>query len=246
MIVRNISQTNQERLEAAADPSLKFSVRPLQTPDWAKSAVIYQVNTRQFSAEGNFAAVEAALPRIAEMGVDVLWFMPIYPLCERNKKTHEDADTEALGSHYAVYDFFSINPRYGAPEDFRRLVTKTHELGMKVILDFVPNHTGWDSRWMLRHPEWFKTDAAGKIISPVKLENGESWGWDDVAQLDHSKKRLRENLIQAHEFWLNNFDIDGFREDVAGEVPTLLWAEMRPRLEKIRPVFMLSEDEANY
>jgi alpha-amylase len=241
---RNVFLTNRERQLEAADSSLKFPVRPLNTPDWAKNAVIYQVNTRQFSAEGNFAAVEAALPRIAAMGVDVIWFMPIYPLCDSKKKCHEDATTECLGSHYAVYDFFSINPRYGTPEEFRSVVSKIHELGMKVILDFVPNHTGWDSRWMLRHPEWFKTDAAGAIISPVKLENGESWGWDDVAQLDHSKKRVRENLIQAHEFWLNNFDIDGFREDVAGEVPTALWAEMRPRLEKIRPIFMLSEDEA--
>ena len=244
LIVRNIYWTKREQQIAAADPSVKFPSRPLNTPDWAKNAVIYQVNTRQFSTEGNFAAVEAALPRIADMGVDVIWLMPIYPLCDTNKKCHEDAKTECLGSHYAVYDFFSINPRYGTPEDFRSLVAKIHELGMKVILDFVPNHTGWDSRWMLRHPEWFKKDAAGKIISPVKLENGESWGWDDVAQLDHSNKRLRENLIQAHEFWLNNFDIDGFREDVAGEVPTVLWNEMRLRLEKIRPIFMLSEDEA--
>ena len=196
LFFRNIYLSHKAAQIAEAAAALNFSERDLNTPDWAENAVIYQVNVRQFSEKGNFAAVEDALPRMAEMGVDVVWLMPIYPLCERNKKCHIDAPSECLGSHYAVYDFFSINPSYGTPEDFRQLVTKIHGLGMKIILDFVPNHTGWDSRWMLRHPEWFKHDTNGDIISPVKLENGESWGWDDVAQLDHSNKKLRENIIQ--------------------------------------------------
>ncbi len=243
-IFRNITLTKHfdAQKEEEHNPQT-FEEQPLATPDWAKNAVIYQANIRQFTPEGTFNAFAEHLDRIAALGVDMVWFMPIYPLCETNKKSHEEAKTECLGSHYAVYDFFSVNPRYGTPEDFRQLVKKIHDLGIKVILDFVPNHTGWDSRWMLRHPEWFKTDAKGNIMSPVKEENGESWGWDDVAQLNYSNMRMRENVIQAHEFWMREFDVDGFREDVAGEVPTFFWKELRTRLEKIRPVYMLSEDE---
>ena len=244
LIVRNIVLTEHFEKQKVTEPiNQTFEEKPLSTPDWVKNAVIYQVNVRQFTPEGTFNAFAEHLDRIADLGVDMIWLMPIYPLCDTNKKNHEEADTENLGSHYAVYDFFSVNPRYGTPEDFRNLVKKIHDLGIKVILDFVPNHTGWDSRWMLRHPEWFKQDAKGNILSPVKEENGEPWGWDDVAQLDYSNKRMRENVIQAHEFWMREFDVDGFREDVAGEVPTSFWNELRPRLEKIRPVFMLSEDE---
>ncbi|MBL7813428.1 MAG: alpha-glucosidase C-terminal domain-containing protein [Saprospiraceae bacterium] len=244
LMVRNVTLTKQFDEQKTAEPhEQKFKEVPLNTPDWVKNAVIYQVNIRQFSPEGTFNAFAEHLERIAALGVDMIWFMPIYPLCDTNKKCHPEADTECIGSHYAVYDYFSINPRYGTPEDFRNIVKKIHDLGMKVILDFVPNHTGWDSRWMLRHPEWFKKDKAGNIISPIKKENGESWGWDDVAQLDYSNMRMRENVIQAHEFWMREFNVDGFREDVAGEVPTFFWKELRHRLEKIRPVYMLSEDE---
>ena len=242
LIIRNVVLTNHFEAKKELE-DLVFEEKPLSTPDWVKNAVIYQVNIRQFSPEGTFKAFAEHIERIAALHVDMIWFMPIYPLCDTNKKMHEEAETECLGSHYAVYDYFSVNPRYGTPEDFRNIVKKIHKLGMKVILDFVPNHTGWDSRWMLRHPDWFKKDAYGNITSPVKAETGESWGWDDVAQLDYSVKRMRENVIQAHEFWMNEFDIDGFREDVAGEVPTSFWNELRPRLEKIRPVYMLSEDE---
>lgn len=244
LIFRNMYLTHQEEEQKKAEAIAPiYEEKPLSTPDWVKNAVIYQVNVRQFTPEGTFNAFAEHIDRIADLGVDIVWFMPIYPLCETNQKAHEEAETEVLGSHYAVYDFFSVNPRYGKPEDFRLVVKKLHDLGIKVILDFVPNHTGWDSRWMLRHPEWFKRDAEGNIMSPVKEENGESWGWDDVAQLDYNNKRMRENVIQAHEFWMREFDIDGFREDVAGEVPNSFWNELRPRLEKIRPVYMLSEDE---
>ncbi len=244
LIVRNMMLTHQEEEQKKADALAPvYDEKSLLTPDWVKNAVIYQVNVRQFTKEGTFKAFAEHIDRIAALGVDMVWFMPIYPLCDTKKKTHEEAETETLGSHYAVYDFFSVNPRYGTPEDFRTVVKKLHSLGIKVILDFVPNHTGWDSRWMLRHPDWFKKDAAGNILSPVKEENGESWGWDDVAQLDYSVRKVRENVIQAHEFWMKEFDIDGFREDVAGEVPNSFWHELRPRLEKIRPVYMLSEDE---
>ena len=244
LIARNMHLTYQEEEQKKAEAIAPiYEEKPLLTPDWVKNAVVYQVNIRQFTPEGTFNAFGDHIDRIAALGVDIVWFMPIYPLCETNQKSHIEAETEVLGSHYAVYDFFSVNPRYGKPEDFRLVVKKLHDSGIKVILDFVPNHTGWDSRWMLRHPEWFKRDTYGNIMSPVKEENGESWGWDDVAQLDYSNKRMRENVIQAHEFWMREFDIDGFREDVAGEVPNSFWNELRPRLEKIRPVYMLSEDE---
>lgn len=182
------------------------------------------------------------MPRIRELGVDVLWLMPIYPLCTTNRKCHDNVQSECFGSHYAPYDFEAVNPRYGTMDDFNRLVARAHELGMKVILDFVPNHTGWDSKWMKEHPDWYEKGPDGKITDPINAD-GTKWGWTDVAQLDYDNPQMREAWMRAHEFWLKNTAIDGFREDVAGAVPTSYWVELRPRLDRIRPVFMLSENE---
>jgi alpha-amylase len=214
----------------------------LHTPDWAKNAVIYEVNIRQYSKEGTFNAFTKDLPRVKSLGVDILWLMPVYPLCEENKKCHDGVKTECFGSHYAPYDFEAVNPKYGSMGDFNQLVESAHKLGLKVILDFVPNHTGWGSKWMKEHPEWYKKGPDGKITDPINSD-GTKWGWTDVAQLDYDNPQLREAWMRAHEFWLKNTGIDGFREDVAGAVPTSYWVELRPRLDNIRPVFMLAEDE---
>ncbi len=234
-----ISCKNTGVLPAGSTP---VAANRLHTPGWAKNAVIYEVNIRQFSKAGTFNAFTQELPRIRDLGVDILWLMPIYPLATTNRKCHEGVTSECFGSHYAPLDFEAVNPRYGTMDDFNRLVARAHELGMKVILDFVPNHTGWDAKWMKEHPEWYEKGPDGKITDPINSD-GTKWGWTDVAQLDFDNPELREAWMRAHEFWLKNTAIDGFREDVAGAVPTSFWLELRPRLDKIRPVFMLAENE---
>ena len=231
-----------KQTSALSPSSAPVATNTLHTPDWAKNAVIYEVNIRQFSKEGTFNAFTKELPRIHELGVDILWLMPIYPLATTNRKCHDNVTSECFGSHYAAIDFEAVNPRYGTMDDFNRLVSEAHRLNMKVILDFVPNHTGWDAKWMKEHPDWYEKGPDGKITDPINSD-GTKWGWTDVAQLDFDNLQLREAWMRAHEFWLKNTAIDGFREDVAGAVPTSYWVELRPRLDKIRPVFMLSENE---
>jgi alpha-amylase len=241
-IYRNIELTKQAEEAAQNTPSVGDTEQPLKTPDWVKNAVVYQVNIRTFSPEGDFKGVENHLPRLADLGVDVLWLMPIYPICVRERKCHPEAETPCLGSPYAPYDFYSVNPDFGSADDFRNFVKKSHELGMKVILDFVPNHTGWDSRWMVKHPEWFKRDS-DNIILPVTSDQGEIWA--DIAQFDLSNKQLRKNWMEVHEFWVKEFDIDGYREDCAWAIAADWWYELRQRLDKIKPVYMLAEDEVH-
>ena len=224
-----------------ATPGLP-GVNTLRTPDWAKNAVIYEANIRQFSKAGTFNAFTQDLPRIKDLGADIIWLMPIYPISDTNRKCHDEATSKCYGSYYAAIDFEAVNPEFGTMADLNRLVNRAHELGMKVILDFVPNHTGWNSKWMREHPEWYKKGPDGKITDPVGPD-GKKYGWSDVAQLDYTNPQLREAWMRAHEFWLKNTAVDGFREDVSGEVPTPFWLELRPRLDKIRPVFMLSENE---
>jgi cyclomaltodextrinase len=203
-----------------------LSAQPLarHSPEWLRDGVIYEVNTRTFSAAGNFRGVVDQLPRLKELGVNILWLMPIHPVGrERSKGT--------LGSPYAVRDYFAINPDYGSAEDFRRLVTEAHRSGFKVIIDIVANHTAWDSV-MLQTPAFYKHDAAGKIISPVP-------DWADVAGLDYSNPELRAYMTRMLVYWIREFDLDGFRCDVAGMVPTDFWEHARAELEKVKPDIML-------
>lgn len=203
-------------------------------PVWAKNAVIYEVNTRQFSPEGTFKAFEAGLPRIKELGVDILWFMPIHPIGEKNRKFPEGAKT-SLGSYYSVRDYKGINPEYGTEADFKAVVAKAHKMGFKVIIDWVANHTAWDNKWITEHPEWYAQDSAGKIQS--------AFDWTDVAKLNFKNKDMRQAMIDAMKYWVVNCDIDGFRCDVAGEVPVDFWEEARAELQKTKPMFMLAENE---
>lgn len=203
-------------------------------PDWAKNAVIYEVNPRQFSPEGTFRAFEASLPRIKELGVDILWIMPIHPIGEKNRKFPEGAKS-SLGSYYSVRDYKGINPEYGTEADFKALVTKAHEMGFKVIIDWVANHTSWDNKWITEHPEWYAQDSTGKILS--------AFDWTDVAKLNYKNKDMRLAMIESMKYWVTNCDIDGFRCDVAGQVPVDFWDEARAELQKTKPMFMLAEDE---
>ncbi|WP_077921822.1 alpha-amylase family glycosyl hydrolase [Spirosoma sp. 209] len=208
---------------------------PPPAPDWARNATIYEVNTRQFSPEGNFKAVEAQLPRLKELGVDIIWLMPIYPISQKNKKG-------TLGSPYAVADYKAVNPAYGTLADFKALVNRAHALGLRVILDWVPNHTGWDHVWTQQHPDWY-TLVNGKMIAPIDPKTNKPTDWTDVVDLNYDNPDMRRGMIEAMQYWIKECDIDGYRCDVAGFVPNDFWAELRPQLDKIKPVFMLAEWE---
>lgn len=196
--------------------------------EWSKNAVIYEVNVRQYTTEGTFNAFAEHLPRLKELGVDILWFMPITPIGELNRKG-------SLGSYYAVKDYKGINPEFGTLDDFKNLVSKAHELGMYVILDWVANHTAWDNYLIEQHPDWYKRDESGKFISP--------YDWTDVVQLDYDKPELRDYMVEAMKFWVTEANVDGFRCDVAEMVPTDFWNRARAELDQIKPVFMLAEAE---
>lgn len=197
-------------------------------PEWSKNASIYEVNIRQFTPEGTFQAFIRHIPRLKELGVDILWLMPVTPVGELNRKG-------PLGSYYSVKDYMAVNPEFGDMEDLKELVVVAHERGMKVILDWVANHTAWDNPLVTEHPEWYKKDTAGQFISP--------FDWTDVLQLDYGQAGLWDYMIGAMKYWITEADVDGFRCDVAGMVPTEFWNKARAGLDQAKPVFMLAEAE---
>ena len=206
-------------------------------PDWAKNANIYEVNIRQYTPEGTLTAFARHLPRLEEMGVDILWFMPIYPISETKRKG-------PMGSYYAISDYTAVNPQMGTLAEFRDLVVDIHDRGMRVLLDWVPNHTGWDHHWISEHPDFYTRDADGNIIDPINPETGESWGWTDVADLNYDNPAMREAMRADMRFWLEEVGIDGYRVDVAHNVPTDFWAETIPELRADYPeLFLLAEAE---
>jgi glycosidase len=221
-------------VQTAPPPPPPTSDRPAE-PEWAKNAVLYECNIRQFSPAGNFAGVQKQLPRLKQLGIDVLWLMPIHPIGEKNRK----AKPGDLGSPYSVRDYYGINPDFGTLDDLKNLVNDAHALGLKVILDWVPNHTAWDAVWMKEHPEFY-TKINGEFTAPIN-EHGGSTGWDDCVDLDYSNPALRKAMIEAMQYWVKTCDIDGFRVDMAGLVPNDFWAEARPALDSVKQLFMLSE-----
>lgn len=208
----------------------------LTLPEWARGACIYEVNIRQYTPEGTFIAFKQHLPRLQEMGVGILWFMPIYPISDTKKKG-------SLGSYYAVTDYRQTNPKFGTLEDFKEIVKEAHALGMKVVLDWVPNHTGWDHVWMKTNPDFYTRDKNGEIIDPLN-EKGESMGWTDVADLNYDNKALWDSMQQDMLFWVKEFHIDGFRQDMAMLVPLEFWKQTSQVLLKANPdLFFLAESE---
>ncbi len=202
------------------------------TPAWVKDAVIYEVNIRQYTNAGTFDAFREHLPRLKDLDVDILWLMPIYPISELNRKG-------TLGSYYSIADYTAVNPEFGTEQDFRELVDEAHDMGFKVILDWVANHTGWDHPWITSHPNWYTQNEDGEIVWPPGTD------WTDVADLNYSNSEMRIEMINSMAHWIEEFDIDGFRCDVAGAVPTSFWNQARPILEEIKPIFMLAEDSDN-
>jgi glycosidase len=218
-------------LVAACKETLREKTPPesfVVHPGWSKNAVIYEVNLRQFTPEGTLMAFMEHLPRLKELGVDIIWFMPVHPIGEKNRKG-------GLGSYYSVQDYKAINPEFGTMEDFMKVVNKAHELGMYVILDWVANHTAWDNPWVEEHPEWYTRDTNGNLVAP--------FDWTDVVKLDYDNDTMRAAMIDALKFWVMEADIDGYRCDVAAEVPTAFWESARAALDMVKPVFMLAEAE---
>ncbi|MHA6334146.1 alpha-amylase family glycosyl hydrolase [Qipengyuania sp. CAU 1752] len=215
-------------LVAGEDPWTPRAYVELTNADWTRDAVLYQINTRHFTPEGTFASAQEQLPRLKELGVDILWLMPIHPIGEKNRKG-------TLGSPYSVRDYYAVNPEFGTEEEFRAFVDEAHAQGFKVILDLVANHTAWDHPLAEEHPDWYEKTWDGKF-RPTPW-----WDWSDIIDLDWSQPGVREHIGGAMEHWVRDFGIDGYRADVAGYVPVDFWEVMRTRLTAIRPVFMLGE-----
>ena len=198
------------------------------TIQWAKDAVLYEVNIRQFTAEGTFNAFAKHLPRLKNMGVDVLWLMPITPISIQERQG-------TLGSYYACSSYTTINEEFGTLQDFQSLVKQAHSLGLKVIIDWVANHTGWDHHWVTEHPEWYVKDENGFFVE----ENG----WKDVIDLNYDVVAMREAMISSMQYWISECDIDGFRCDMAHLVPLNFWKTARIVCDAKKPLFWLAECE---
>ncbi len=199
---------------------------------WAKGANVYEVNIRQYTAEGTFAAFQKHLPRLQEMGVEILWFMPITPISLAKRQG-------TLGSYYACSSYTEINPEFGTLDDFKALVNDVHARGMKIIIDWVANHTGADHHWTKQHPEWY-----------YKNEHDEFYdknGWADVIDLDYSQNEMRDEMIRSMQYWIKECDIDGFRCDMAHLVPLDFWNDARKSCDSLKPLFWLAEtDDEKY
>lgn len=200
---------------------------------WVQDAALYEVFVRDFSPSGDFDGVTATLSRVSATGADVMWLMPIHPVGELNRKG-------TLGSSYSVRDYRAVNPEYGDAQDFRELVTAAHDAGLKVIIDWVPNHTAWDHAWITQHPDWYTRNEQGEMTEP-RNDDGSLTGWTDVAELDYDSPGLRREMIASMRWWLDEFDIDGFRVDVAGMVPDDFWREALPVLRVAGPILLLAE-----
>lgn len=216
----------QPEVKKSAESSLKGQAAH---PEWSNDAVMYEVNVRQYTPEGTFKAFETHLPRLKELGVEILWFMPIHPISQKNRKG-------TLGSYYSVQDFKGINPEFGTMEDFKTLVNQAHSMGFKVIIDWVGNHSGWDNPWIVDHKDWYTQDSLGNVIPPVA-------DWSDVADLNYENQDLRKAMLEALKFWVKEANIDGYRCDYAGGVPTDFWETARLSLDSIKPVIMLAENQ---
>jgi alpha-amylase len=201
---------------------------PAVTDAMMENAVIYEANIRQYSPEGTLNAFTTAIPELKKLGVKILWLMPVFPIGLEKRK-------EGLGSYYAVKDYKAINPEFGNLDDYKKLVATAHQNGIYVIQDWVANHTAWDHAWVKEHPDYYATDKDGKMISP--------FDWTDVVKLNYANQNMRKAMVDDMIFWLKEAGIDGFRCDVAMEVPRDFWDNTRVELNKIKPVFMLMEAE---
>lgn len=245
------NETNQP--EKTENETAKDSLAPV-SDDIMESAIIYEANIRQYSPEGTFNAFTQDIPQLKELGVKVIWLMPMYPISMKKRKATDDKSIEDiedpeerkkyLGSYYAISDYKAVNPNFGTMEDFDKLVQTAHENDMYVILDWVANHTGWDHAWIEEHPEYYTKNDKGEITDPINDATGEPWGWTDVADLNFDNEGLREAMKKDMLFWIVEHDVDGYRADAAHSVPTDFWEDIAAELREVKPVFMLAEAES--
>jgi len=198
-------------------------------PEWTYDSVVYEVNIRQYTPEGTFAAFEQHLPRLKELGVDILWLMPMYEIGEAERKG-------TLGSYYAIKDYKKVNPEFGTMEDFEHLVAAAHEQGFKIILDWVANQTAPDHVWMTEKPaDFYERDSLGNAIY--------EYDWNDTRSLNYANEEVWWAQDDAMRFWLEK-GVDGFRCDAAGEVPAEFWKGILPKLNADYPdIYLLAEAE---
>ena len=201
-----------------------------QHPEWSYGAVLYEMNVRQLTPEGTLRAAAARLEFLRDLGVDAVWLMPIYPIGEKNRKG-------TLGSYYSIRDYCAVNPELGTMDDFDDFVAEAHRLGMKVLMDWVANHTSRDARWIAGKPaSWYERDASGEPAVP--------WDWTDTAKLDYANRDVWEAQVAAMEFWIARHAVDGFRCDMAMLVPIGFWQYAAARLCRVKPdLFLLAEAE---
>ncbi|WP_299386043.1 alpha-amylase family glycosyl hydrolase [uncultured Lacinutrix sp.] len=237
-------EKKQEEVNTVSDE--KEILKPISASD-LETAVIYEANIRQYSPEGTFEAFTKDIPQLKQLGVKVIWLMPVFPISETKRKATggedskfatdfpEEEQGKYLGSYYAVSDFTKINPEFGSIEDFRSLVNTAHDNGIYVILDWVPNHTGWDHTWLKTNPEYYTQNDKGEVVHP------EDTDWTDVADLNYDNQEMRKEMIADMTYWLTNEGVDGFRCDVAGSVPANFWEQAIPELRAKKDIFMLAE-----
>lgn len=199
-------------------------------PEWSYSSVLYELNIRQFTTEGTFNAAIERLPFLRSIGIDAIWLMPIYPIGVEGRKG-------TLGSYYSISDYKGVNPEFGTKDDFRAFVSAAHAMGIKILLDWVANHTARDARWITECPaDWYERDEQGVAKVP--------WDWTDTAKLNYANHDVWLGEIDAMRYWIEEFGVDGFRCDMAMLVPIEFWQEASEELHKIKSdIFMLAEAE---
>ena len=230
------AKTATDTTVATAAAATKPSTDPSFHPAWSKNAVIYEVNVRQYTPEGTLSALRSHIPRLKALGVDILWLMPVQPIGMKNRKGK-------LGSYYAISDYTAVNPEFGTLADFKAVVDAAHSKGLKVILDWVANHTAFDHEWVAAHPDFYERKPDGSLMN-ARDNEGHETDWTDVAELQYTNPALRQAMIGEMKWWVDSTGIDGFRCDVAGGVPTDFWVQARAALDAVHPdLFFLAEAE---
>ena len=201
-----------------------------------KDGVIYEANIRQYSESGKFQDFTKDIYKLKDLGVKIIWLMPIHPISKTNRKG-------TLGSYYSISDYKAVNPEFGNKDDLDELIKEAHKHDMLVILDWVANHTGWDHKWIENNPDYYTKNENGEITDPINPSTGESWGWTDVADLNFDNMEMQNEMIEAMEYWVKEHEIDGYRLDAAHSCPASFWKKSIKRLKKIKNVLMLAESD---
>lgn len=201
-----------------------------------KDGVIYEANIRQYSESGKFQDFTKDIYKLKDLGVKIIWLMPIHPISKTNRKG-------TLGSYYSISDYKAVNPEFGNKDDLDELIKEAHKHDMLVILDWVANHTGWDHKWIENKPDYYTKNENGEITDPINPSTGESWGWTDVADLNFDNMEMQDEMIEAMEYWVKEHEIDGYRLDAAHSCPASFWKKSIKRLKKIKNVLMLAESD---